>query len=73
MCFLPGLLALGAENGIQKDRHMAQAKDILKTCHEMYSRMATGLSPELVHFNMAGQGEDIQVHVRGRPSVGHDC
>ncbi|XP_065197853.1 endoplasmic reticulum mannosyl-oligosaccharide 1,2-alpha-mannosidase-like [Sycon ciliatum] len=69
VCFLPGLLALGAENGIQKDRHMAQAKDILKTCHEMYSRMATGLSPELVHFNMAGQGEDIQVHANDKHNL----
>ena len=63
VCFLPGLLALGSHHGLEKEKHMSWAKEILSTCHEMYKRMSTGLSAELVHFNMNGDGEDIDVHV----------
>ena len=51
MCFLPGALALGAHNGLDK-RHMNFAKDMIETCYKMYSEMPTGLSPEIAYFNL---------------------
>ena len=28
------------------------------TCYQMYDNMPTGLSPEIVHFNMSKQAEE---------------
>ena len=41
------------------------AKDLTKTCYEMYSKQATGLSPEVVYFNTDShyQGPTISVRV----------
>ena len=50
MCFLPGTLALGVQNGLPPE-HLEIAKNLSKTCREMYSTL-TGLAPEIVHFNM---------------------
>lgn len=64
MCFLPGTLALGAHNGLSAD-HMDLAKQLMETCYQMYAQMETGLSPEIVHFNMhQGSIQDIEVKVR---------
>lgn len=63
MCFLPGTLALGAHNGLPAD-HMDLAKELMETCYQMYVQMETGLSPEIVHFNMhQGSTRDIEVKV----------
>lgn len=63
MCFLPGTLALGAHNGLPDD-HMDLAKQLMETCYQMYAQMETGLSPEIVHFNMhQGSNRDIDVKV----------
>lgn len=63
MCFLPGTLALGAHNGLPAD-HMDLAKQLMETCYQMYVQMETGLSPEIVHFNMhQGSTRDIDVKV----------
>lgn len=63
VCFLPGVLALGAHNGLPAD-HMDLAKELMKTCYQMYVQMETGLSPEIVHFNMyEGSSKDIDVKV----------
>lgn len=68
MCFLPGTLALGAYNGLPSD-HMDLAKQLMETCYQMYAQMETGLSPEIVHFNMhEGSTRDIDVKV-GRHSL----
>lgn len=68
MCFLPGTLALGAHNGLPAD-HMDLAKQLMETCYQMYIQMETGLSPEIVHFNMhQGSNRDIDVKV-GREAV----
>lgn len=68
MCFLPGTLALGAYNGLPTD-HMDLAKQMMETCYQMYVKMETGLSPEIVHFNMhQGSTRDIDVKV-GRDSA----
>lgn len=63
MCFLPGTLALGAHNGLPAD-HMDLAINLMETCYQMYVQMETGLSPEIVHFNMhEGSTQDIDVKV----------
>ena len=63
VCFLPGTLALGAHNGLPAD-HMDLAKELMETCYQMYVQMETGLSPEIVHFNMhQGSIRDIDVKV----------
>ena len=69
-CFVPGMLALGAytaANGagsgtsnVQRD--LQNAKALAYTCHQMYDRQATGLSPEFVEFKA---GQDLVVPPRG--------
>lgn len=72
VCFLPGTLALGAHNGLPAD-HMDLAKQLMETCYQMYVQMETGLSPEIVHFNMhEGSMRDIDVKV-GRDSAAGEC
>ncbi|KAJ8379700.1 hypothetical protein SKAU_G00004780 [Synaphobranchus kaupii] len=69
VCFLPGTLALGAHNGLPGD-HMELAKQLMETCYQMYAQMETGLSPEIVHFNMqAGEGRDVEVKLADRHNL----
>ncbi|XP_068167597.1 mannosidase, alpha, class 1B, member 1b [Antennarius striatus] len=69
VCFLPGTLALGAHNGLPAD-HMDLAKQLMETCYHMYSQMETGLSPEIVHFNMyEGNTQDINVKFADRHNL----
>ena len=63
MCNLPGTLALAVHNGLPKE-YLTIAKNLMYTCYQMYKKMPTGLSPEIVHFNMTeGAKEDIYVQV----------
>lgn len=65
MCFLPGTLMLAVHNGLDK-KYEQFAKDVLDTCVQMYKRMPTGLSAELVYFNQGPSAhvqEDITVRV----------
>ncbi|KAK9532843.1 hypothetical protein VZT92_010208 [Zoarces viviparus] len=69
VCFLPGTLALGAHNGLPGD-HMDLAVQLMETCHQMYRQMETGLSPEIVHFNMqASDGQDVVVKPADRHNL----
>ncbi|KAE8291633.1 Endoplasmic reticulum mannosyl-oligosaccharide 1,2-alpha-mannosidase [Larimichthys crocea] len=69
VCFLPGTLALGAHNGLPDD-HMDLAKQLMETCYQMYAQMETGLSPEIVHFNMhQGSNRDIDVKLADRHNL----
>ncbi|XP_026167582.1 mannosidase, alpha, class 1B, member 1b isoform X3 [Mastacembelus armatus] len=69
VCFLPGTLALGAHNGLPAD-HMDLAKELMETCYQMYVQMETGLSPEIVHFNMyQGSTRDIDVKLADRHNL----
>ncbi|XP_029295365.1 mannosidase, alpha, class 1B, member 1b isoform X2 [Cottoperca gobio] len=69
VCFLPGTLALGAHNGLPAD-HMDLAKQLMETCYQMYIQMETGLSPEIVHFNMhQGSIRDIDVKLADRHNL----
>ncbi|XP_053229741.1 endoplasmic reticulum mannosyl-oligosaccharide 1,2-alpha-mannosidase isoform X3 [Podarcis raffonei] len=63
VCFLPGALALGAHNGLPAD-HMALAVELAETCYQMYAQVETGLSPEIVHFNMHAQKDQKDVEIK---------
>lgn len=64
MCYLPGTLALGHKNGLPDD-HLDLAIKLTKTCYQMYAKMPTKLSPEIVYFNQApGAKEDLIVKVK---------
>lgn len=65
VCFMPGTIALAVTGGIseleakklpswsvQKDEDMRLARELMLTCWGMYKVMATGLAPEIVHFNI---------------------
>ena len=65
VCFLPGTIALAATGGIsladarklpswskEQEENMALARELTKTCMGMYRVAATGLSPEIAHFEI---------------------
>ena len=52
---LAGLLALGHLHGVNTGKSgepddLAIARDLMRTCYEMYARTPTGLAPEIAHF-----------------------
>lgn len=69
VCFMGGLLALGAytdPQGLHSDRaqrDLKTAKALTYTCYQMYARMETGISPEFVQFY---PGKDLEPG-RGAP------
>ncbi|OXB66541.1 hypothetical protein ASZ78_011656 [Callipepla squamata] len=63
VCFLPGTLALGAHNGLTAD-HMKLAEALIETCYQMYAQVETGLSPEIVHFNLHAQKGHRDVEIK---------
>ncbi|XP_061056803.1 endoplasmic reticulum mannosyl-oligosaccharide 1,2-alpha-mannosidase-like [Eubalaena glacialis] len=70
VCFLPGTLALGAHHGLPAD-HMELARALMDTCYQMNRQMETGLSPEIVHFNLHPQKsrKDVQVKAADRHNL----
>ncbi|KAG0650923.1 Man(9)-alpha-mannosidase [Hyphodiscus hymeniophilus] len=67
VCFMPGTIALGVTEGLteaearklstwnsKKDEEMKLAGELMQTCWGMYKVMATGLAPEIAHFNIHG-------------------
>ncbi|KAM3179561.1 hypothetical protein ACTXT7_000296 [Hymenolepis weldensis] len=52
VCFLPATLAYGYLHGMPAD-HLELAISLAETCFHMYNDTKTGLSPEIVHFNLA--------------------
>lgn len=69
VCFMGGLLALGAYTdplGVESARavrDLQTAKALTYTCYQMYARMNTGISAEYVQFS---NGQDFQIG-RGAP------
>jgi len=65
VCFLPGLLALGAAHGVETARagvegdapDLALAADLALTCAEMYRGVPAGLAPEIAHFRAEAPAE----------------
>ena len=65
VCFMPGTIALATTSGLtlaeakalpswgpQQDHDMELARQLMKTCWGMYKVTATGLAPEIAHFEM---------------------
>ena len=65
VCFMPGTIALGATGGLplaeakkskewekRQEQDMELARELTKTCWGMYKVSATGLAPEIAHFNI---------------------
>ena len=56
VCFVPGMLALGAYtnpegiDSIRSKRDLSIAKALMYTCYQMYHRMKSGISAEYVEF-----------------------
>ncbi|KAI0518051.1 glycoside hydrolase family 47 protein [Xylaria bambusicola] len=78
VCFLPGLIALGATRGHplskartwpswddKKERQMQLARDLMKTCWGMYAVTKTGLAPEIAWFH--ANEEDLRPAPGDRP------
>jgi len=69
VCFMGGLLALGAytdPNGLESERaqrDLKTGKALTYTCYQMYARMNTGISAEYIQFY---QGRDFEIG-RGAP------
>ncbi|BDA50577.1 probable endoplasmic reticulum mannosyl-oligosaccharide 1,2-alpha-mannosidase at C-terminar half [Coccomyxa sp. Obi] len=64
VCFLPGLLALGHLHGVNtgaagEEDDLAIARQLMRTCYEMYARTPTGLAPEIVHFTVHNGDNDF--------------
>lgn len=70
VCFLPGVLALGATKGVTKKKalednllttedmeNLKLAEDLAKTCFEIYNATSTGLASEIVYFSTQGNSE----------------
>ncbi|XP_007475475.1 endoplasmic reticulum mannosyl-oligosaccharide 1,2-alpha-mannosidase isoform X2 [Monodelphis domestica] len=70
VCFLPGTLALGAHTGLTAE-HMELAKALIETCYQMYHQIETGLSPEIVYFNIHPQEghKDVEVKFSDRHNL----
>ncbi|PWW77044.1 Glycoside Hydrolase Family 47 protein [Tuber magnatum] len=75
VCFMPGLLALGATEGltveearkaekgvkwgIRQEEDLKLARELMRTCYEIYNVTATGLAPEIAWFNLKhGKSDD---------------
>jgi len=57
VCYFGGALALASESGFPAE-YMKIAKRLAETCWEMYRRMPTGLSPEIMYFNTLAEARD---------------
>ncbi len=75
VCFMPGTIALGATGGLteieakksgswgeKQEEEMELAKELMKTCWGMYKVTATGLAPEIAHFNLDQPPKTEQDH-----------
>lgn len=55
VCYVPGMLALGAE-GATRELHMELAKQLAETCYHTYKTMPTNIGPERVGFVPSKKG-----------------
>lgn len=58
-CFLPGMLALGAE-GLTHDRDLKLAEELMETCFDMYVCSVSGLAPEAVVFTEGSADYEVK-------------
>merc|ERR1719149_590238 len=60
VCFVPGMLALGAQGDTAAD-HLRLAEALMETCYRMYADQVTGLAAEISYI---GEGQDAVLAVR---------
>lgn len=74
VCFMPGSFALGATEGLtvaaaraadggakwgtRQEEDLSLARELMRTCYEMYRVTPTGLAPEIAWFNLQHDRED---------------
>ena len=61
--YVAGILALGHLHGVNtggqdESNDLEIARQLMLTCYEMYRRIPTGLSPEIVFFTQHDRGDD---------------
>jgi hypothetical protein len=64
VCFLAGNMALGWSFQNNLTYLLDMAKDLTKTCYQMYAKQSTGLSPEIAYFNTDPQLNEQTIVVR---------
>lgn len=57
VCFLPGTLALGVHYGASGPEYMGLAKELMRTCYQMYKITGRYLAPEIAFFINEGENE----------------
>jgi len=78
VCFLPGTLALGVWSGsvssTDAPRHMELARELMRTCYEMYASTATNLAPEIILFDLDpdASGRQNDPGFRVDPNAAHN-
>lgn len=81
VCFLPGTIALAATGGAtlaqakkqpdwgkQQEEDMQLARELAKTCMGMYKVTATGLAPEIAHFELDDPPKMYRTEIRASTS-----
>lgn len=64
VCFLAGNMGLGWYFQRNLTYLLDMAKELTKTCYQMYARQATGLSPEIAYFNTDSRVNEETLSVR---------
>ena len=54
MCFVPGMLALGATE-LNRPQDLEVAAELASTCYRLYAESPTGIGPEIVTFTDNGR------------------
>ena len=62
LCFIPGLLALGAHNIEERNNDLLLAEELIKGCDHLYKQSPTGLGPESIDIG--------DLNRKGRPVRG---
>ncbi|UJR10262.1 hypothetical protein I4U23_014471 [Adineta vaga] len=63
-CFLAGNMALGWYYRRDLTYLLDMAKNLTNTCYQMYAQQPTGLSPEIVYFNLVSKSNEPTISVR---------
>jgi len=82
VCFMPGTILLGTTNGTtvdnvkqrglwtaREEEDLNLAKELMKTCYEMYHSTKTGLAPEITFFNTQ---QDSTTDITIKPQDAHN-
>lgn len=72
-CYVGGMLALGTTvpemSEEHKTKHLALARDLTHTCMVSYSVNPTGLGPDVMGLDSAGEGEPEPIGQQELPTM----